>query len=202
MIRLFATSMRPPLNAGENAAARLRVGPAPLTSMRPPLNAGENSRRRAAARSRRLHFNEAPAERGGKPVAAARAAHPRPTSMRPPLNAGENCQWTRRTATPPSDFNEAPAERGGKLPSSPSPESWTRSNFNEAPAERGGKRDHRGGVRGDGHTSMRPPLNAGENIEPVLERALIDQTSMRPPLNAGENARSGRISGGATSSLQ
>ena len=36
-------------------------------------------------------FNEAPAERGGKPVpTAARSRAGRLASMRPPLNAGEN----------------------------------------------------------------------------------------------------------------
>ena len=35
--------------------------------MRPPLNAGENSARTPAPRPARRRFNEAPAERGGKP---------------------------------------------------------------------------------------------------------------------------------------
>ena len=34
--------MRPPLNAGENAAVGAALAPALAASMRPPLNAGEN----------------------------------------------------------------------------------------------------------------------------------------------------------------
>ena len=47
------------------AAAAAEV--AAIASMRPPLNAGENAIRRAPARRRARRFNEAPAERGGKP---------------------------------------------------------------------------------------------------------------------------------------
>ena len=62
-----------------------------LASMRPPLNAGENASRRQAGDQGHAGFNEAPAERGGElattcpPSAAILVA-----SMRPPLNAGEN----------------------------------------------------------------------------------------------------------------
>ena len=35
--------------------------------------------------------------------------------------------------------------------------------------------------------SMRPPLNAGENIENRPAQCGVGCASMRPPLNAGEN---------------
>ena len=34
---------------------------------------------------------------------------------------------------------------------------------------------------------MRPPLNAGENLDQLGNRRLLVVASMRPPLNAGEN---------------
>ena len=61
--------------------------------MRPPLNAGENLPSPASQRPRIRRFNEAPAERGGKP----------------PSCRDECCLACWR-------FNEAPAERGGKRP--------------------------------------------------------------------------------------
>ena len=64
-------SMRPPLNAGENPPARAPKAPADIASMRPPLNAGENGPRRARRKAECLGFNEAPAERGGKPAVSA-----------------------------------------------------------------------------------------------------------------------------------
>ena len=83
--------MRPPLNAGENH----RVDPVRrggvVPSMRPPLNAGENKLDADDVNRRIATFNEAPAERGGKPR-----------------------RWSRRRGSR-SPFNEAPAERGGKL---------------------------------------------------------------------------------------
>ena len=63
--------MRPPLNAGENDSAVLVGSRGQIASMRPPLNAGENCRSQARRRSRRRSFNEAPAERGGKPAGAS-----------------------------------------------------------------------------------------------------------------------------------
>ena len=58
--------------------------------MRPPLNAGENVPACLASVPCARPFNEAPAERGGKPSGPGT-----PTRRRRP-------------------FNEAPAERGGK----------------------------------------------------------------------------------------
>ena len=67
-----------------------------VASMRPPLNAGENRRPRRHAAAWALRFNEAPAERGGKPGAHPDARAVRAgASMRPPLNAGENRQVGR-----------------------------------------------------------------------------------------------------------
>ena len=83
--------------------------------MRPPLNAGENRRARRLAGARRMGFNEAPAERGGKHgVIAGTYAKMLEASMRPPLNAGENRDASSSSDAAPSGFNEAPAERGGK----------------------------------------------------------------------------------------
>ena len=59
--------------------------------MRPPLNAGENRTRTRGRPRRGGPFNEAPAERGGKPTATV--------------------QMLGKAERP---FNEAPAERGGK----------------------------------------------------------------------------------------
>ena len=108
--------------------------------MRPPLNAGENTPAPRAAATSTTSFNEAPAERGGERASPATARARR-----------------RR-------FNEAPAERGGE------PGAWRVrmglcSSFNEAPAERGGELGR--GARAAGRAlaaSMRPPLNAGENL--------------------------------------
>ena len=107
--------------------------------MRPPLNAGENCGRACRAGRERPGFNEAPAERGGKPGgrvlrSSGHRASMRPplnageniapdvaslyvayASMRPPLNAGENAARRRAGGPPSPSFNEAPAERGGKL---------------------------------------------------------------------------------------
>ena len=95
----------------------------PPASMRPPLNAGENKVTCFLKRKRERSFNEAPAERGGKPAAGAATVGlvdsfneapaerggkpPRacawwracvPASMRPPLNAGENHPTMRHVA--------------------------------------------------------------------------------------------------------
>ena len=94
-----------------------------LASMRPPLNAGENAspRLRRRALGELACFNEAPAERGGKrrtDVHLLGGHGQRGASMRPPLNAGENTRCKvckRRRAAGKPGFNEAPAERGGKL---------------------------------------------------------------------------------------
>ena len=59
--------MRPPLNAGENAAGVGALGADEIASMRPPLNAGENALFGSARWKSSSSFNEAPAERGGKP---------------------------------------------------------------------------------------------------------------------------------------
>ena len=59
--------------------------------MRPPLNAGENFVRRHQHVRQHWPFDEAPAERGGKP------------------------RWHRPTRRRVRAFDEAPAERGGKL---------------------------------------------------------------------------------------
>ena len=61
-------SMRPPLNAGENASRSTPPTPTRSASMRPPLNAGENVDVGGHAVERDWRFNEAPAERGGKPL--------------------------------------------------------------------------------------------------------------------------------------
>ena len=109
--------------------------------MRPPLNAGENrapSGARTAAGS--TSFNEAPAERGGKPLARRPLRVDVQASMRPPLNAGENAANAAMRPDPQPGFNEAPAERGGKLRTTPN-----------------------AGHPLFANASMRPPLNAGEN---------------------------------------
>ena len=64
--------------------------PGAVASMRPPQNAGENSRGGQFEREIPHGFNEAPAECGGKQVAAT----------------AKRCRC----------FNEAPAECGGKPP--------------------------------------------------------------------------------------
>ena len=84
--------------------------------MRPPLNAGENAQEQAEGCEGPAGFNEAPAERGGKP--ASLIVHVLDldlASMRPPLNAGENSREAVKGASTAPGFNEAPAERGGKL---------------------------------------------------------------------------------------
>ena len=62
----YQASMRPPLNAGENAYITDAPVLGELASMRPPLNAGENK---------------------GNGFGYGMSG---PASMRPPLNAGEN----------------------------------------------------------------------------------------------------------------
>ena len=112
-------------------------------------------------------------------------------------------------------FNEAPAERGGE-PGCHRSVAARVLRFNEAPAERGGELDQdvaRGAHEG---ASMRPPLNAGENLRrggrgcphfPCFNEAPAERggervttpfigddqvtASMRPPLNAGENLLGG-----------
>ena len=97
--------------------------------------------------------------------------------MRPPLNAGENRHADAQSRPPPRRFNEAPAERGGKLADDlDAPAGRTR--FNEAPAERGGKL--LAPVRPAEQTdvaSMRPPLNAGENV--IGEMSLTGLSSLQ-----------------------
>ena len=68
-------SMRPPLNAGENRGIVCRQLLESGASMRPPLNAGENGAARHVCQSPPRRFNEAPAERGGKPASALVADH-------------------------------------------------------------------------------------------------------------------------------
>ena len=65
--RYSKASMRPPLNAGENQDDLLDAVIRLAASMRPPLNAGENPGRSWRWPTRPRRFNEAPAERGGKP---------------------------------------------------------------------------------------------------------------------------------------
>ena len=87
-----------------------------------------------------MRFNEAPAERGGKPRYRVGApGSSQKASMRPPLNAGENmpCKNAPRKRT--RSFNEAPAERGGKPGRTVRHRQEIAQGFNEAPAERGGK---------------------------------------------------------------
>ena len=97
-------------------------------------------------RARRPAFNEAPAERGGKPRRTSALASIEAPSMRPPLNAGENPAFAWRALVVLGSFNEAPAERGGKP----------------------GQRQF---VRCRNPPSMRPRLNAGENaaVEKIVE---------------------------------
>ena len=64
-----------------------------LASMRPPQNAGEDVRHWGSSGSRSRCFNEAPAERGGRPF----------------VRAARDILIVR-------GFNEAPAERGGRQP--------------------------------------------------------------------------------------
>ena len=83
--------MRPPQITGENQATRngLYLG-ASSTSMRPPQITGENNIDQILHRLRQLHFNEAPADHGGKR----------------PSRTPRNCAHAH--------FNEAPADHGGK----------------------------------------------------------------------------------------
>ena len=60
--------MRPPLNAGENSQHAGPGNTSHAASMRPPLNAGENRLVAQLHAAARPCFNEAPAERGGKPL--------------------------------------------------------------------------------------------------------------------------------------
>ena len=106
--------MRPPLNAGENGRGGRLVRRRGRASMRPPLNAGENVACASCSALPMWRFNEAPAERGGKPCVQFRVCV---------------CE---------TGFNEAPAERGGKRMKQGC-QSPARTGFNEAPAERGGK---------------------------------------------------------------
>ena len=69
-LRPAAASMRPPLNAGENCVVEAGLMSGEMASMRPPLNAGENGEHRRRSHRRHRRFNEAPAERGGKPIMA------------------------------------------------------------------------------------------------------------------------------------
>ena len=66
-----------------------------------------------------------------------------------------------------------------------------RRGFNEAPAERGGKRPKPPHHRRARRASMRPPLNAGENMQWSDSPKPLNPASMRPPLNAGENSLAG-----------
>ena len=59
--------------------------------MRPPQNAGEDSVASIRRCASSVNFNEAPAERGGRPQGSPRCLGVRlRTSMRPPQNAGED----------------------------------------------------------------------------------------------------------------
>ena len=91
-----------------------------LASMRPPLNAGENAAARRPQLRTPSRFNEAPAERGGKrPGATTLQVEIDVASMRPPLNAGENDARHRVGSGAGGGFNEAPAERGGNWTAPP-----------------------------------------------------------------------------------
>ena len=58
--------------------------------MRPPLIAGENAPPETPQASTDPRFNEAPADRGGKPKRQKILIYWITASMRPPLIAGEN----------------------------------------------------------------------------------------------------------------
>ena len=107
--------------------------------MRPPLNAGENRPGSPAAPSRRRGFNEAPAERGGKPAKHGNEPGGKRASMRPPLNAGENPRMRRESNLYASASMRPPLNAGENVAGA-----------------------RQGAVRID--ASMRPPLNAGENV--------------------------------------
>ena len=68
-----AASMRPPQNAGEDRRVSAKELRKRLASMRPPQNAGEDPRSGRGPRVRCNGFNEAPAERGGRPLPPALA---------------------------------------------------------------------------------------------------------------------------------
>ena len=140
------------------------------------------------------HFNEAPAENGGR------------------LKTWFG--WWRGFCY----FNEAPAENGGRFPAQ-EPTVQASGHFNEAPAENGGRSDCRWGMRAktchfneapaenggrsrielidclsDRQTSMRPPQKTGEDV--LNERASYHPhatTSMRPPQKTGEDTGLGRL---------
>ena len=115
-----------------------------------------------------LDFNDAPAERGGKP------SHP------------GGC------GSAPSHFNDAPAERGGKPGAAPSGH-FQYTYFNDAPAERGGKLIANALDDPEEITSMMPPQNAGENARIRIRMLFTFLTSMMPPQNAGENSTSRNV---------
>ena len=95
-------------------------------------------------------------------------------SMRPPLNAGENPPVPAASRSSRTSFNEAPAERGGKRSGRLRRRRRPRR-FNEAPAERGGKQGNGGEAHRRLLASMRPPLNAGENMsQQVAELAAAE----------------------------
>ena len=66
----IAASMRPPQNAGEDLELALPRIAVDVASMRPPQNAGEDCEATPRRPPRSPGFNEAPAERGGRPRAA------------------------------------------------------------------------------------------------------------------------------------
>ena len=153
----------PAERGGKLAGERHHVAFIGGASMRPPLNAGENR----------------DAQIDGYRAAVA--------SMRPPLNAGENLRPIFSLDATRGCFNEAPAERGGKQPVAQVDPRFV-GGFNEAPAERGGKLERIARKRGGAlDASMRPPLNAGENLLRDAAHDALRRASMRPPLNAGEN---------------
>ena len=138
-----------------------------FTSMRPRLDAAENARAPAAQRPAPRHFNEAAARCRGKPRggrAAPRRAR-RLTSMRPRLDAAENRPPAGRSfRTLPPYFNEAAARCRGKQVRRPRhlPRRQTsmRPRLDAAENDRQRARLFR-----SVSTSMRPRLDAAENQE-------------------------------------
>ena len=154
--------MRPPQKTGENDDVDEEGIEDFDTSMRPPQKTGENVQRPSRALAAVGHFNEAPAENGGKRQAFLGPVPRRGTSMRPPQKTGENMGgsglvWQQRDTSmrPPQKTGENVARlfgRYGDHGTSMRPPQKTGENathapqlptqkphFNEAPAENGGK---------------------------------------------------------------
>ena len=181
-------SMRPPLNAGENHTSAAKWCRAARSFNEAPAERGGKRRRgHRRVRPRRASMRP-PLNAGENPLDAPPAALQRLASMRPPLNAGENCRSARRRGRRRRRFNEAPAERGGKRGTRRLPPPRSCRRFNEAPAERGGKRLPGGDRRGDGRRFNEAPAERGGKLSAIVGRILLSPpASMRPPLNAGEN---------------